>query len=1484
MSCTEIVCGTGIGNITKPGDPDNTSVLSAVGVSGGINVSWTYPTINPYAVAYVDVYRSDSNSIFTAVKRIRISGDFFFDRIPDSEIKPYYYWIKIISINGTEGEFIGPASAIPGSSLQDILDKINGILDESALSAELRAKLEKIPLIEYDLASEVSKRLLQDATMGEALAAVQSETGQALTYIQDEITQRTNAQEALLNSVNTLTVGMEGNAAAIVSEQTARVTADTALAADITSLYTSVGNNASAISTEIQTRTNETSALAQSVTNLTAVAGAKNKTFSQPIAPAAGISTTGDLWFDTDDNNKTYRFNGTSWVESSDTRIAANMAAITSEATARADGDSAIASSVTTLTAAVNLKTKTYRQALAPTVGMSTGDLWFDTDDGNKAYRYSGTVWEATDDARIATNLAAISSEATTRADADAAMASTISTIQSQLGTTGSIGSAIIAAQNTATTANTAANTAQTTANTALSKIDDITSDNVLSALEKSSVRSTWNDISSEKAGINGQATAYNITTENTTYNTKFQALATYLNNNVAWSSGIPSWIVDANLGTNTVIDGAVFRTRFNEYYSARTALLNAIYAKAKTLADAAQLSADSALTNAATAQTTANNAATAAANAQTSANTANTAISNIVSDSVLDSSEKPSQRAEWDVIAAEKSGINTQAASFAVTTENTTYNNAFQALANYLNAGTTWVSGVPSWLADANLGTNTTIVGATYRSTWATFYAARTALLNAITAKVKTLADTAQTAANSAQTTANGRIRSFYQTTAPTASAIGDLWVDTDDNNRMYRWNGTSWVDAADSRISSVASSVTALQTTVGTHTTTLQTQASSIDGLLGQYTVKIDNNGYVSGFGLASTPKDGTPYSEFVISANTFKFGAPDGSKTPFAVVDIGGGVYKTLLNSDVIIGGNVDIANLNAGSLRNDVKLRLGDGMIDLDGAGEIRVYKSLAANADYVKLSAGELRFMRYISGAYQTYNYLSRLETGIANSGDTVTIPGYWKSQPKVMVSPAMLGLYKKDYANQDQAINCQALNTRETAAGSGQWMFDAMATLSLAASSGGTALNISSGTITSNTFTTATQTTPANCTSITPSFSLTSVRGTGSSQYYRRSVRWRVEYYSGGTWVAGTWNAVNEGDQLGSVTASGTFTFPSAGTWQWRIAYEAYDTDGTVFGAVSYQYSTETLRMNGSKAIQTYNSSMLRVPADGPESGDGSTLTAAYSGFASDGGSVSLSGTTSKAYITTSSSGALYAQHINNDGSPSSSTDFASNYSMAANTRTAFNLGTGMSIPAFSSTWVQNAYSNARVSNFQGTAGSTITMELEYDPNIVANLVAFKICPTNSSFQYSYLKVRIAPSVTNTSWEIYKIEYSWKRKMGNSADGVSATFTAVGPDGVTDSQSGSVGYPSQAWVQKGVTFTGNNLSYARDYLKVKINANGSYTNAYIMRDVTAVIYRRTPVTNTTTPSNTFILNSYTYDLSSAQVLATGSMNWMAVGE
>lgn len=53
---------------------------------------------------------------------------------------------------------------------------------------------------------------------------------------------------------------------------------------------------------------------------------------------------------------------------------------------------------------------------------------------------------------------------------------------------------------------------------------------------------------------------------------------------------------------------------------------------------------------------------------------------------------------------------------------------------------------------------------------------------------------------ATSAQSTANSKVKVFYQTSAPTAETIGDLWVDTDDGNRrVFRWSGSSWQQIAD-------------------------------------------------------------------------------------------------------------------------------------------------------------------------------------------------------------------------------------------------------------------------------------------------------------------------------------------------------------------------------------------------------------------------------------------------------------------------------------------------------------------------------------------------------------------------------------------------------------------------------------------------------------------------------------------------------------
>lgn len=140
-----------------------------------------------------------------------------------------------------------------------------------------------------------------------------------------------------------------------------------------------------------------------------------------------------------------------------------------------------------------------------------------------------------------------------------------------------------------AATAQTTANTASTNATAALSQLTNIASDNILSPVEKSAVVSDKAVIDAEQTGIDAQATAYGITTEKTTYDNAVSALTTYLGTltaPVAWN---------VTTGDTTIV-GDTFRTKFTDVYAARQTLLNAIYTKAKALADAAQSAADAKL------------------------------------------------------------------------------------------------------------------------------------------------------------------------------------------------------------------------------------------------------------------------------------------------------------------------------------------------------------------------------------------------------------------------------------------------------------------------------------------------------------------------------------------------------------------------------------------------------------------------------------------------------------------------------------------------------------------------------------------------------------------------------------------------------------------------------------------------------------------------------------------------------------------------
>jgi predicted phage tail protein len=81
----------------------------------------------------------------------------------------------------------------------------------------------------------------------------------------------------------------------------------------------------------------------------------------------------------------------------------------------------------------------------------------------------------------------------------------------------------------------------------------------------------------------------------------------------------------------------------------------------------------------------------------------------------------------------------------------------------------------------------------------------------------------------------------------------------------------------------SALASSISSVSTTVAGHTTSITQNTTSIDGLQGKYTVKIDANGYVAGFGLAVDANDATPTSSFIINADYFAIAKPGGGPDP-------------------------------------------------------------------------------------------------------------------------------------------------------------------------------------------------------------------------------------------------------------------------------------------------------------------------------------------------------------------------------------------------------------------------------------------------------------------------------------------------------------------------------------------------------------------------------------------------------------------------
>jgi hypothetical protein len=114
----------------------------------------------------------------------------------------------------------------------------------------------------------------------------------------------------------------------------------------------------------------------------------------------------------------------------------------------------------------------------------------------------------------------------------------------------------------------------------------------------------------------------------------------------------------------------------------------------------------------------------------------------------------------------------------------------------------------------------------------------------------------TALANAATAQSTANGKIAVFYQGTSPSSGMqTGDLWVNTASGNALNRYNGTIWVGIQDAGISTALANAATAQTTANTKILVFAQPTTPTASEVGDIWIETDNGNAESVWGPVPT-----------------------------------------------------------------------------------------------------------------------------------------------------------------------------------------------------------------------------------------------------------------------------------------------------------------------------------------------------------------------------------------------------------------------------------------------------------------------------------------------------------------------------------------------------------------------------------------------------------------------------------------------------
>jgi hypothetical protein len=288
-------CGTGLGNFPQPGDPSNNDVvLTAATAFGGVNVRWNYPGLNPHAVAHTKLYRNTSNDPVTKSLLSIVNSDHYFDTSVVTEATTYFYWIEVISINGTVGDLIGPASATANPLASDHLSILSGQILQSHLAQSLTTRIDDIDLVGIELNTETTNRSNGEELIMEEIQSLQSTVGDSNLNFQTAIATLQDKDSSIIESISTMSASIDDPVTGL------------------TAIYGVVQNHETAIADGY-------GALAQDIETVEAAMNLKSRVYRQSSTPAVpeGGHSAGDLWIDLGYNDEPVTvkiWNGGGWL------------------------------------------------------------------------------------------------------------------------------------------------------------------------------------------------------------------------------------------------------------------------------------------------------------------------------------------------------------------------------------------------------------------------------------------------------------------------------------------------------------------------------------------------------------------------------------------------------------------------------------------------------------------------------------------------------------------------------------------------------------------------------------------------------------------------------------------------------------------------------------------------------------------------------------------------------------------------------------------------------------------------------------------------------------------------------------------------------------------------------------------------------------------------------------------------------------------